>query len=107
MEQENHPTAIREVALTIIAAALPFQSVYFLIYTFVLEHESQLSEARKNRLQYASAVCQIVAYSSLIGVAMMWYNISNYVGVFFVISTGLAIILIRSVMSPVVADSAQ
>jgi len=38
---------------------------------------------------------------------MMWYNISNYVGVFFVISTGLAIILIRSVMSPVVADSAQ
>ena len=107
MEQETHPTAIREVALTIIAAALPFQSVYFLIYTFVLENESQLSEARKTRLQYASAVCQIVAYSSLIGVAMMWYNISNYVGVFFVISTGLAIILIRSVMSPVVADSAQ
>ena len=106
IEQERDPTVIREVALTIIAAALPFQSIYFLIYTFLLEHESQLSAARKMRLHYASAVCQIVAYGSLIGVAMMWYNISNYVGVSFVASTGLAIILIRSVMSPVVADVA-
>ena len=105
--QENNPTAIREVALTIIAAALPFQSIYFLIYTFLLEHEPQLTDARKMRLHYASAVCQIVAYGSLIGVAMMWYNISNYVGVFFVLSTGLAIILIRSVMSPVVTGNAQ
>ena len=107
IEHERNPTVIREVALTIIAAALPFQSIYFLIYTFLLEHESQLSAARKMRLHYASAVCQIVAYGSLIGVAMMWYNISNYVGVSFVASTGLAIILIRSVMSPVVADVAQ
>ncbi len=107
IEQENNPTAIREVALTIIAAALPFQAIYFLIYTFLLEHEPQLTDARKMRLHYASAVCQIVAYGSLIGVAMMWYNISNYVGVFFVLSTGLAIILIRSVMSPVVTGNAQ
>ncbi|MDG1539904.1 MAG: hypothetical protein P8Q40_08265 [Candidatus Poseidonia sp.] len=107
IEQERSPTAIREVALTIIAAALPFQSIYFLIYTFLLEHEPQLTDARKMRLHYASAVCQIVAYGSLIGVAMMWYNISNYVGVFFVLSTGLAIILIRSVMSPVVTGNAQ
>ena len=107
IEQENNPTAIREVALTIIAAALPFQSIYFLIYTFLLEHEPQLTDARKMRLHYASAVCQIVAYGSLIGVAMMWYNISNYVGVFFVLSTGLAIILIRSVMSPVVTGNPQ
>lgn len=107
IEQERNPTVIREVALTIIAAALPFQSIYFLIYTFLLEHEPQLTDARKMRLHYASAVCQIVAYGSLIGVAMMWYNISNYVGVFFVLSTGLAIILIRSVMSPVVTGNAQ
>ncbi len=107
IEQERSPTAIREVALTIIAAALPFQSIYFLIYTFLLEHEPQLTDTRKMRLHYASAVCQIVAYGSLVGVAMMWYNISNYVGVFFVLSTGLAIILIRSVMSPVVTDEVQ
>jgi hypothetical protein len=104
IEQERNHTAIREVALTIIAAALPFQSIYFLVYTFLLEHESELSEARKIRLHYASALCQIVAYGSLVGVAMMWYNISSSVGIFFVLSTGLAIILIRSVMSPVVTE---
>jgi hypothetical protein len=31
MEQEANPTQIREVALTIIAATLPFQAIYFLI----------------------------------------------------------------------------
>jgi hypothetical protein len=35
-----------------------------------------------------------------VGVGMMWYNISTYVGVFFVISTILAIIFIRLAMSP-------
>ena len=105
IEQERNPTAIREVALTIIAAALPFQSIYFLVYTFLLEHESELNEARKIRLHYASALCQIIAYGSLVGVAMMWYNISSSVCIFFVLSTGLAIILIRSVMSPVVTET--
>ena len=107
MQQELNPQKIREIALAIIAASLPFQGIYFLIYTFMMEHDGELSPERIERLNMASAVCQIVAYISLLGVAMMWYNISNYVGVFFVISTGLAIILIRSVMSPVVADSAQ
>ena len=43
---------------------------------------------------------------SLLGLAMMWYNISLYVGVAFLLSTALAIILIRSVMSPVAIDVA-
>ena len=43
MEQEANPTPIREVALTIIAATLPFQAIYFLIYTFLLENNGRLS----------------------------------------------------------------
>ncbi|NCG00667.1 MAG: hypothetical protein GWP25_02615, partial [Euryarchaeota archaeon] len=39
MEQEINPTLIREIALAIIAATLPFQGIYFLIYTFLLEHK--------------------------------------------------------------------
>ena len=34
IEQERSPTEIRELALSIIAATLPFQGIYFLIYTF-------------------------------------------------------------------------
>ena len=42
IEQAKSPDNIREFALAVIAAALPFQAIYFLIYTFVLEHEPQL-----------------------------------------------------------------
>lgn len=101
IQQEADPQQIREIALAIIAAALPFQGIYFLIYTFMMEHDGQLSSERIERLNMASAVCQIVAYFSLLGVAMMWYNISLYVGLAFLLSTSLAIILIRSVMTPV------
>jgi len=106
IEQERTYSWIREIALTIIAAAIPFQGIYFLIYTFILEHEGKLSEAHMNRLQTASAVCQLIAYASLLGVVMMWYNISDYVGVFFVLSTIAAVILIRMVMRPMAEDAA-
>ena len=103
IEQERNYSQVREIALTIIAAAIPFQGIYFLIYTFILEHEGQLTEGHLKRLQTASALCQLMAYASRIGVAMMWYNISNYVGVFFVLATGAAVILIRTVMRPLAA----
>ena len=106
IEQETNPTFIREIALAIIAATLPFQGIYFLIYTFLLEHDGELSPDRIGRLRMASAICQVITYMSLIGVGMMWFNISPYVGVAFFLSTALAIILIRSVMSPVTVDNA-
>jgi hypothetical protein len=100
IEQERSPTEIRELALSIIAATLPFQGIYFLIYTFVLENEATLETAMRDRLQKASEICQLVAYISLVGVGMMWYNISTSVGIFFVVSTILAIIFIRVAMKP-------
>ena len=100
IEQERNPTEIRELALSIIAATLPFQGIYFLIYTFVLENEATLENHMRDRLQKASAICQLVAYISLVGVGMMWYNISTSVGIFFVVSTILAIIFIRVAMKP-------
>jgi hypothetical protein len=104
IEQETNPNFIREIALAIISATLPFQGIYFLIYTFLLEHVDELSPQRINRLKMASAICQIVSYMSIIGLGMMWFNISPYVGVAFFFSTALAIILIRSVMGPVAVD---
>jgi hypothetical protein len=100
IEQERTYTAVRETALTIIAIAIPFQGIYFLIYTYILEHEGILTESHIMRLRKASALCQMIAYASLVGVALMWYNISYYVGVFFVISTGASVILIRTAMRP-------
>ncbi len=65
IEQESDPKHIREIALTIIAATLPIQGIYFLIYTYMLENNGKLSIEMTNRLDRASAVCQLVAYLSL------------------------------------------
>ena len=98
IEQEANPTPIRELALTIIAAPLPFQAIYFLIYTFLLENNGLLSYHMEKKLKTASNVCQLFAYLSLIGVAMLWYNLSIYVGVVFFTSTIFAMILVRYAM---------
>jgi hypothetical protein len=44
IEQESNPKLVREIALTVIAATIPFQGIYFLIYTFLLEHNGDLTE---------------------------------------------------------------
>ncbi len=98
IEQESNPTPIREVALTIIAATLPFQAIYFLIYTFLLENNGKLSRHMEKKLKTASNICQLFAYFSLAGVAMLWYNLSTYVGVAFFISTIFAMVLVRYAM---------
>ena len=100
IEQESNPTQMREVALAIIAATLPFQAIYFLIYTFLLENKGTLSERMVKKLNFASAICQVFGYISLVGVAIMWYNLSIYVGISFLISSIFAMILIRTAMMP-------
>jgi hypothetical protein len=107
IEQSNDPKYTRELALSIIAAALPFQGIYFLIYTFLLEHEKHLPSERIEKLQMASALCQVVSYASLIGVALMWYDMSAWVGFAFITSSIVAIFLIRIVMRPVHVDEDQ
>ena len=99
MEQEASPTQIREVALTIIAATLPFQAIYFLIYTFLLENNGRLSRHMVKKLNTASNVCQMFAYVSLVGVSMLWYNLSIYVGLAFLTSTAFAMVLVRYAMT--------
>ena len=98
IEQENNHSNIREVALSIIAATLPFQAIYFLIYTFLLENNGKLSRHMEKKLKTASNICQLFAYLSLIGVAMLWFKLSIYVGLAFMTSTVFAILLVRYAM---------
>ena len=95
IEQESNPKFIREVALTIIAATIPFQGIYFLIYTFLLEHNGTLSDEVMDRLQLASALCQVVTYISLGGLIALWYSMSEMVGIAFTVSAITAMILVR------------
>ena len=68
IEQNRDPNSTREIALTVIAATIPFQGIYFLIYTFLLENQFTLNEVMKNKLNKASAFCQFMAYISIVGI---------------------------------------
>jgi|TARA_B110000914_G_scaffold176652_1_gene158039 hypothetical protein len=95
IEQESNPKFIREVALTIIAATIPFQGIYFLIYTFLLEHDGTLSDEMMDRLQFTSALCQVVTYLSMGGLIALWYSMSEMVGIAFTLSAIIAMVLVR------------
>ena len=95
IEQESNPKFIREVALTIIATTIPFQGIYFLIYTFLLENDGKLSDEMMDRLKIASALCHVVAYFSLIGLIALWYSMSQMVGIAFTVSAIIAMVLVR------------
>ena len=98
IEQNKNPNDMREFALTIIAATIPFQGIYFLIYTFLLENQFNLNEVMENKLNMASALCQFMAYVSIIGIILLWYDMSKMVGIAFTISGLLAMILVRYAM---------
>ncbi|MCH1526780.1 MAG: hypothetical protein L7S49_01060 [Candidatus Poseidoniaceae archaeon] len=98
IEQESNPNTIREFALTLIAATIPFQGIYFLIYTFLLEHKGNLSDEMMDRLNLASALCQIAGYLSLGGLIALWYSMSQMVGIAFTISAITAMIVVRIAM---------
>lgn len=98
IEQESNPNTIREFALTLIAATIPFQGIYFLIYTFLLEHKGKLSDEMMDRLNLASALCQIAGYLSLGGLIALWYSMSQMVGIAFTISAITAMIVVRIAM---------
>ena len=100
IEQEKNYRYEREIALTLIASTIPFQGIYFLIYTFLLENNSsKLSDEMMKKLNSASALCQVVAYVSLFGVIILWYTMSKMVGIAFTISALTAMVLVRYAMN--------
>ncbi|HIF45527.1 MAG TPA: hypothetical protein EYQ73_01870 [Candidatus Poseidoniales archaeon] len=99
IQQEVSPNSIREIALVIIGICLPFQAIYFMIHTYVIEYSDAIGRDQHRVLQRLSALCQVIAYMSLSGVILLWYNMSKMVGIAFTLSALIAIVLIRLAMS--------
>ena len=74
IEQAENPKFLREIALAIIAAPL-FCHLFSNLH-FLMENDGKLSNEMIDRLNKASAVCQLIAYISLIGVGMTWFDLS-------------------------------
>ena len=99
LEQELRPTKTRELALIIIAASMPFQAVYFMVQAFVLESKDKIDDKNYSLLMKLSALCQAISYLSIIGLAIIWYNMSKFIGTVFVGSAIVAVILVKLAFS--------
>ena len=83
------------IGLAILAAALPFQAVFFLINSYIQEFEDT-NDIECIILLRLSIICQMVSYLSLLGIAWLFYNTHQYIGIAFASGAVIAIVLVRS-----------
>ena len=83
------------IGLAILAAALPFQAVFFLINSYIQEFENA-DDVEFIILLKLSIICQMVSYLSLLGIAWLFYNTHQYIGIAFASGAVIAIVLVRS-----------
>ena len=83
------------IGLAILAAALPFQAVFFLINSYIQEFENA-NDIEFVILLRLSIICQMVSYLSLLGIAWLFYNTHQYIGIAFASGAVIAIVLVRS-----------
>jgi hypothetical protein len=83
------------IGLAILAAALPFQAVFFLINSYIQEFENA-DDVEFVILLKLSIICQMVSYLSLLGLAWLFFNTHQYIGIAFATGAVIAIVLVRS-----------
>ena len=83
------------IGLAILAAALPFQAVFFLINSYIQEFENA-DDVEFVILLKLSIICQMVSYLSLLGLAWLFFNTHQYIGIAFATGAIIAIVLVRS-----------
>ena len=91
----DNPDIGTVIGLAILAAALPFQAVFFLINSYIQEFENA-DDVEFVILLKLSIICQVVSYLSLLGIAWLFYNTHQYIGIAFASGAVIAIVLVRS-----------
>ena len=91
----SNPDMIVITGLTILAAALPFQAIFFLINSYIQEFDG-MHELEYAMLERLLIICQVISYSSLIGIAILMTNTHHYIGTAFITSAILAILFLRT-----------
>ena len=94
----DNPDMGTVIGLAILAAALPFQAVFFLINSYIQEFENA-NDIEFIILLRLSLICQMVSFLSLLGIAWLFYNTHQYIGMAFASGAIIAFVLIRSAMT--------
>jgi hypothetical protein len=92
---QSDPDMIVVSGLTILAAALPFQAIFFLINSYIREFDGT-NELEYVMLERLLIICQVISYSSLIGIAILMTNTHYYMGTAFIVSAIIAVLFLRT-----------
>ena len=98
LEDAGYPI-LKVVGLTIIAIALPFQGIYFMIHTFVQEHPNRIMDSEYKVLNMIIGFCQWVSYISWCGGFLILYNTHHVIALSFAASSFVALLLVRTAMA--------
>ena len=84
--------------LAILAAALPFQAIFFLINSYIQE-ASNVHEIEYIMLQRLSLICQTISYLSLPAIGILMFETHVYIGGSFFVGCIIAFFLLRAAMT--------
>jgi hypothetical protein len=94
------PGLITVACLSLLAIALPFQAVFFLINSYI-QDSINVHEIEHQMLLRISLICQTVSYMSLIGIAVLMFETHLYIGLSFTVGSIVAFFLVRSALAQV------
>ncbi len=93
-----NPGMVTVACLAVLAAALPFQAIFFLINSYIQE-ASNVHEMEYIMLQRLSLICQTISYLSLTAIGILMFETHVYVGGSFFVGCIIAFFLLRAAMT--------
>jgi DNA phosphorothioation-dependent restriction protein DptG len=97
LELTDPPDMIVVMGLAILASALPFQAGFFLIDAY-LKDAVQVNDVEYLMLLRLSLICQLISYLSLSAIFLLMWNTNAIIGMAFLGSFIIALVLIRTAM---------
>tara|TARA_B100000214_G_C23938162_1_gene614251 strand:+ start:135 stop:698 length:564 start_codon:yes stop_codon:yes gene_type:complete len=94
----DNPEMVTVACLAVLAAALPFQAIFFLINSYIQE-ASNVHEIEFIMLQRLSLICQTISYLSLTAIGILMFETHVYVGGSFFAGCIVAFFLLRAAMN--------
>jgi len=98
LELSDPPDMIVVAGLAILASALPFQAGFFLIDAYLKDFD-HVDDVEYIMLLRLSMICQIVSYLSLSAIVLLMWNTHQAIGMAFLGSVIIALVLIRTAMT--------
>ena len=93
-----NPEMVTVACLAVLAAALPFQAIFFLINSYIQEAPN-VHEIEYIMLQRLSLICQTISYLSLTAIGILMFETHVYVGGSFFVGCIVAFFLLRAAMN--------